>query len=365
VDPPPLSYFLLLLLTAAAAPLLVALAPRRRAVLGLSLGGLALVWLGLALLYYDRLLCWPLVAVGAAVLGVAGVRRAWGAALALPAVVAGALFQAQPGVPGFASYFGVGLPLSLLAALGAVALRLSRDAPPGRALAGSALMLAGATFVPLSGFGFGFLHDFEVAHAAWFAATLAGLGLLVRAAPPPPVLDSPAAYAGRGGGKPWLAAGGLLAAAAFLATVPLLPTRPEGVGPVAQTLLALAGATAALLGALGVRGLAGWWAKRERAAFASSFAGGFDGQAAWPRTALVRQAQQATVAELRRVAAELDSGWAPLGVLLVSSDEGLGTLPEDALAWLEEQGGPRLVHVAWQEGPETFLVPPITPEETP
>ncbi|MCA1810497.1 MAG: hypothetical protein LC623_00610 [Halobacteriales archaeon] len=365
MDLPPPSYFLLLLLTAAAAPLLVALAPRRRGVLGLSLGGLALAWLGLALLHYDRLLCWPLVAAGAAVLGVAGVRRAWGVALALPAVAAGVLFQMQPGIPGFASYFGVGLPMALLVALGAVALRLSRDAPPGRALAGSTLILAGATLVPLSSFGFGFLEGFEVAHAAWFAATAAGLGLLASASFRPPVLDSPAAYAGRGGGRPWLAAGGLLAAAAFLAIVPLLPTRPEGVGPVAGTLLALAGATAALLGALGVHGLAGWWAERERAAFSSSFAGGFDGEVAWPGPSLVRDAAQATVAELRRVAAELDRSRAPLGVLRVHGGGNLDTLPEDALAWLEGQDGPRLVHVAWREGPETFLVPPITPEETP
>lgn len=177
---PPAWYLLLLIPTLVAVPLVLRRAvdaPGRRFA-GRMLAGLLLVEAGLILLFYGKVYCWPLVAVGVAVTGsLASARHPVRAALitALPAFGAGVAFQWIPGEAAYLFYFAFALPLALFFAFAPALAERVRRAPDARSFVAAGGVLLFAALTPASSFGWTFLEHYEVFQLPVLLVTLGSL----------------------------------------------------------------------------------------------------------------------------------------------------------------------------------------------
>src|SRR5688572_19123368 len=179
---PPPTYFLLLGLTLAAWPLvrLRVKDPGMRQATGLLLGGLLAVEAGLAVLFWSREACVPLVVAGCVLLARVGFPRSWKpvAVAAFPAVAAGLAFLLMPESTGYVGYFAIGLPLSLGAAVAAALQRWLRWTGARPALVPVASLSLVVGLVPFASFALEFGTLFELWQAPALLLAFAGVAWL-------------------------------------------------------------------------------------------------------------------------------------------------------------------------------------------
>lgn len=180
---PPPWYVFLLAATLLAAPFILRRAATRetRRFAVRMIGGLLLFESGLLLLFYAKILCWPLVAAGIAMIASLAHpqkgRQVAGLLLA-PAVAAGIGFQVLDGVQAFYFYFGFAVPFLLLGAIAAAVARWMAG-PDRRLMAGAAALVMFGALSPASAFGFTFLVHYEVFQLPVLLIALFGLYTMV------------------------------------------------------------------------------------------------------------------------------------------------------------------------------------------
>jgi hypothetical protein len=249
---PPWSYFLLIAVTVAAAPwVLRGSRGSARPFAALLLGGLVAFEAGLILLFYAKILCWPLVACGVALFGAAGARTrpALAAGVHLvPALAAGAAFQLLSPFTDFYFYFAFALPSLLLFSLVPAAARRLSLLPGWRGLVAAGGILLVPAFSPAAAFGWTFLVHYEVLQLPALLLFLLGVRLFAV----PPVTAGKATEGreatvaervGTAPGAPIMAAAPLLLVGLFFAFLALRPAPlPAAWGVVAWLCFVLSGA---------------------------------------------------------------------------------------------------------------------------
>jgi hypothetical protein len=149
--------------------------------------GLAVYEVGLVLLFYSRLVCGILVAIGLAIIASQGTPRrpAVGLmALAAPGLLAAAAFEVLPEPEALLVYFSLMLPLLFAVAVGLAVTPWIRWSADARTLASAMALILLAALTPASSFAFTFLRHYEIFHLPVLVAALAGLYWFVRSGMP-------------------------------------------------------------------------------------------------------------------------------------------------------------------------------------
>lgn len=370
---PPPTYFLLVGLTLLAWPFVLRRAYDKAArnVGRRLLVGLLLFEVSLIVLFYSRVACALGIVASAACLASSGTSRRTAALAAVPSAVAGLIFVLQPAPGAFVTYFAFSLPAALLVALATALTHWLRWSTTTSSLVGSAAVLAVAAFVPLSAFSLSFLVLFEVAHLAFLIVALFGITWLIsrgaalrdaaRSHAPVEFEGYPGALLGA---RTVVAlASGVVAvvgglAVAWQATLDEAPLA-TALGFVQVSVGGLLAAGGAMALAVAFTNLTSQMARR--AYFTQPWSGR---SVDLPTNAFVRDGAWPTTKDLQAFSNHVAAAGARTGVLRVTSRTFGDSLDEAAQTYLDQQTGPVRIHVAVQEGPDLFLVPPIQPGES-